>query len=53
MFPELVKTADGEIGTKSFNYLGLIAPMAEAIKELKAENDALKARIEALENAQQ
>ncbi|PCJ98195.1 MAG: hypothetical protein COA45_08585 [Zetaproteobacteria bacterium] len=47
VFPELVQTADDEMGTKSVSYLGLIAPMIEATKELKAENDALKAKIDA------
>jgi len=42
IFPELVHTADDEIGTKSVNYVGLIAPIIEASKELKAENNALK-----------
>ena len=45
IFPELVHTADDEMKTKSVNYVGLIAPMIEATKELKAENDALKAEI--------
>ena len=30
IFPELVKTAEDEMGTKSVNYVGLIAPMIEA-----------------------
>ena len=42
IFPDLVHTAKDEIGTKSVNYVGLIAPMIEATKELKAENDSLK-----------
>ena len=42
IFPDLVHTAHDEIGTKSVNYVGLIAPMIEATKELKAENDSLK-----------
>jgi hypothetical protein len=52
IFPELVHTADDEIGTKSVNYVGLIAPMIEATKELRAENLALKAEIAALKTAQ-
>lgn len=47
VFPELVKTADDKMGTKSVNYLGLIAPMIEATKELSAENNALKAALAA------
>ncbi len=45
IFPELVHTAKDEAGTKSVNYVGLIGPMIEATKELKAENDTLKADI--------
>ncbi|MBU0858692.1 MAG: tail fiber domain-containing protein, partial [Alphaproteobacteria bacterium] len=47
-FPLLVHTAKDEMGTKSVNYVGLIAPMIEATKELKAENDNLRAEIAAL-----
>lgn len=50
VFPNLVYTKNDEEGTKSLKYDGLIAPLLEAVKELKAENDALKARVEALEN---
>ena len=50
VFPEIVQTANDEMGTKSVSYLGLIAPMIEATKELKAENDALKAQIEDHDN---
>ncbi len=46
-FPELVQTANDEMGTKSVSYLGLIAPMIEATKELAAENDTLKAELAA------
>jgi hypothetical protein len=45
IFPTLVHTAKDEIGTKSVNYVGLIAPMIEATKELKTENNALKAEL--------
>ncbi len=31
------------------NYSGMTAVLLEAVKELKAENDALKARVEKLE----
>ncbi|MCD8498208.1 MAG: tail fiber domain-containing protein [Alphaproteobacteria bacterium] len=48
IFPELVHTANDEMGTKSVNYVGLIAPMIEATKELSAENAVLKAELEAL-----
>ena len=60
VFPEIVKEVqkfavdeNGELTDQEANYLGvsyiqLIAPMVEAIKELKAKNDALEARIIAL-----
>ncbi len=52
IFPELVRTADDEMGTKSVNYVGLIAPMIEATKELKTENNALKHELTELKTAQ-
>jgi hypothetical protein len=48
VYPDLVNTASDEMGTKSVNYIGLIAPMMKAMQELKVEMDALKA-----ENAEQ
>lgn len=45
IFPEIVNTADDERGTKSVRYIEMIAPMIEATKELKAENDALKTQM--------
>lgn len=58
VYPELVSESGS--GMLSLNYTGLIAPMIEAIKEqqaqideLKAANNNLLARIEALEAAQQ
>ena len=53
IFPELVKTADDEMGTKSVNYTGLIAPMIEATKALQSENDTLKAELDAVKAQQQ
>ncbi|MBI4993891.1 tail fiber domain-containing protein [Candidatus Wolfebacteria bacterium] len=47
-FPELVST-DGN-GYESMDYGKMSAVLLEAIKELKAENDSLKTRIEKLEN---
>lgn len=52
IFPELVRTADDEMQTKSVNYTGLIAPMIEATKSLKSENDSLKAEIAEIKSAQ-
>ena len=47
----------GEQGYQQINYELLVAPLIEAVKELKAENDLLKlqnqeilGRLEALEN---
>ena len=53
IFPELVNTADDEMGTKSVNYTGLIAPMIEATKALQSENEALKAELDAVKAQQQ
>ncbi len=51
LFPELVQTAPDPMGTKSVNYTGLIAPMIEATKELKAENESLKTELSELKTA--
>ena len=40
--PELVKTADDEMGTKSVAYGNMVGYLIEAIKELKAEVEELK-----------
>lgn len=48
VYPELVSTDEG--GMKSVEYTGLIAPLIEAVKELKARNEALEKRLELLEN---
>lgn len=50
IFPTLVQTANDKMKTKSVNYIGLIAPMVSAIQELKAENEALRIRLNALES---
>jgi hypothetical protein len=56
VFPELVRTASDEMGTLSVNYIGLIAPMVEAMKVQQAQiraleerNEMLLRRLEALE----
>ncbi|MDY6903114.1 MAG: tail fiber domain-containing protein [Thermodesulfobacteriota bacterium] len=41
VYPEVVKT-DSQDGYKSVAYSKLVAPLIEAVKELKAENDDLK-----------
>ena len=43
IFPELV-TTDSE-GFKSLNYIGIVPVLTEAVKELKKENDELRAMI--------
>ena len=48
IYPQVVVT--NTQGYKSVRYDRLIAPLIESVKELKAENDALKQRIEALES---
>ena len=48
-FPELVNTDDK--GMKSVAYANLTAVLIEAVKGLKAENEALKLRLERLEKA--
>lgn len=55
VFPQLVETVeDPELGeAKVVNIAGLVAPLIEAVKKLKAENDNLRERIEALESASQ
>jgi hypothetical protein len=47
-FPELVSTWDAE-GHRAVDYGRMTAVLLEAVKELKAQNDALQARIEKLE----
>lgn len=48
VFPELVTTW-GEEGYKAVDYGRLAGVLIEAVKELKAENESLKRRMEALE----
>ena len=48
-YPELVDKGGIEDGTLTVNYAGLVSPLIEAIKELKTELDAAKARITTLE----
>lgn len=50
VFPELVVTSQ-EDGYKSVDYSRLTSVLIEAVKELKAKNDFLTRRIEALEKA--
>ncbi len=49
VMPELISEDDlsGQT-TKAVNYIGIIAPLIEAVKELKAQVDALKVEIATL-----
>jgi len=44
VFPELVQE-DADTGTKALNYIGLIAPLVEAIKEQQAIIESLQQRL--------
>jgi len=46
VYPDLV---EGEEGTKTLQYSGLIGPLIEAVKELSAEVETLKTKVAALE----
>jgi hypothetical protein len=50
VFPELVHT--NKEGYKSVSYSNLVAPLIEAVKELKQQNETLNNRVEALEKEQ-
>lgn len=49
LYPGLVRTSNDEMGTKGLNYIGLIAPMVEAMKEQQALIQEQKAMINSLE----
>ena len=49
VLPSMVLTQDNEEKTKGLKSTELLPVLTKAVQELKAENDALKARIEALE----
>jgi hypothetical protein len=51
VFPEVVTTYDPDQDYKAVDYSGLTSVLIEAVKELKAQNEALRSRIEALERA--
>jgi hypothetical protein len=56
LFPNLVFTANDAMGTKTLNYIGMIAPMVQGMQELQKENDDLRKRLDKLEkfvNSQQ
>src|SRR5262245_6844313 len=50
VYPELVETSPE--GFKRVNYTGLVGVVIEAVKELKAKNEALEKRVAELEKAQ-
>ncbi len=45
IIPQVVMTADDEMGTKSVDYGRITAVLIESIKELKAEIDELKEKL--------
>jgi Chaperone of endosialidase len=51
VFPEVVSIYDDDQEYKAVNYDGLTSVLIEAVKELKAEIETLRSRIEALEGA--
>jgi hypothetical protein len=51
VFPELVSIYDPDQEYRAVDYDGLTGVLIEAVKDLKAQNEALRSRIEALERA--
>jgi hypothetical protein len=49
VYPELIETTPE--GYKAVNYTGLVGVVIEAVKELKAKNEALEKRVAELEKA--
>jgi hypothetical protein len=39
LFPDLVSTASDVIGTKSLNYVGMIAPVVKALQEMEVKRE--------------
>jgi hypothetical protein len=46
ILPQLVHTEGDEMGTKSVNYLGVVALLVEAVKDLQQQVDELKLKLE-------
>jgi hypothetical protein len=51
VFPEVVSIYDPDQEYKAVDYNGLTTILIEAVKELKVQNEELRSRIEALEQA--
>jgi hypothetical protein len=51
VFPEVVSIYEPDQEYRAVDYNGLTGVLIEAVKELKAQNDELRSRIEALEGA--
>jgi hypothetical protein len=51
VFPEVVSIYDPDQEYKAVDFDGLTSILIEAVKELKAQNEELRSRIEALERA--
>jgi hypothetical protein len=50
ILPDIVTGTDGE-KDMGINYNGLVAHLVNAVKELSAENEAMRARLDALESS--
>jgi hypothetical protein len=51
VFPEVVSIYEPDQEYKAVDYNGLTSVLIEAVKELKAQNDELRSRVDALERA--
>jgi Chaperone of endosialidase len=51
VFPEVVSIYEPDQEYRAVDYNGLTSVLIEVVKELKAQNEALRSRIEALERA--
>ena len=49
VYPELVKKSADDVGSLSMNYIGLLAPLVESVKELEIKNKNLEIRLGNLE----
>jgi len=51
IFPELVRTAADELGTKSVNYIGLIPPLIRAVQEQQQTIERLEGHVRSQQEA--